>query len=96
MKDYWTLAFVWGITVWFAYTMETIWWKAVRTGRWLKGGGCYLYFPTKYQTFTVYDRDNNPFLYWTGIIGIPVIFGFLLFTCLLVTMGTLSTWQKTL
>jgi hypothetical protein len=63
---------------------------AVRTGRWLKGGGRAYYFPNKQSTFTIYDRTNNPSMYWLGVISMAIIFvGFLFFSVLL-TMGLVN------
>jgi len=56
---YFTLLYLWGCTVAIGYLCGPIWWMAVRTGRWLLANGRSYYFPSKYYTFSLYDRTSN-------------------------------------
>ncbi len=82
-----TLLYLWGCPVAIAYMCGRIWWTAVRTGRWLLGGGRSYYFPSKYYTFSLYDRTNNPFMYRLSLISVPALFLFFLAIALLVSIG---------
>jgi hypothetical protein len=70
--------------------LAPIWRTAVRTGRLLKGGGRSYYFPSKYYTFTVYDREINPIAYWSGVIGGAVMFLTFLAMSISLTVGLLD------
>jgi hypothetical protein len=67
--------------------MARIWWTALRTGRWLKGGGRSHYFPSIYYTFSVYDRRTNPVMYRLGVIVIPALFFSFLLISVALTVG---------
>jgi hypothetical protein len=56
-----------------------IWWTAVKTGRWLLSCGRSYYFPSKYYTFSVYDRTSNPRMYRLAVIRAPI------FLCVFIT-----------
>ncbi len=87
---YFLLLLLWGCTILLAYGVGRVWWMAVRTGRWLKGGGRAYYFPSKHYTFTVYDRTNNPSMYWLGVISMAILFVGFLFLSVLLTMGLVN------
>jgi hypothetical protein len=87
LAAYWLLLLDWICTVFFGWQIWTIWRTAVRTGRWLKGGGRHYYFPSKHYTFTIYDRVESPFLYWAGVTSIPIILLVLFSSSLLLTVA---------
>jgi hypothetical protein len=87
LANYWLLLSGWICTAFFGWQIGPVWRTAVRTGRWLKGGGRHYYFPSKHYTFTVYDRAENPFLYWLGVTIIPIIFLVLVFSSSLLTVA---------
>ena len=93
--QYFLLLLPWGCAILLACGVGRIWWTAVRTGRWLKGGGRAYYFPNKQCTFTIYDRTNNPILYWLGVIGMPtIVFGFFFLSVLLTVGASTSLLQS--
>ena len=61
-------------TILFGWQFWPIWRTAVRTGRWLVSSDRAYYFPSKYYTFTIYDRVERPFAYWLGVTMIPMMF----------------------
>jgi hypothetical protein len=63
-----------------------IWWTAVKTGRWLLGGGRSYYFPSKYYTFSLYDRISDPWMYGLAITVLPILLCGWLLICLLLTI----------
>jgi hypothetical protein len=63
-----------------------IWWTAVKTGRWLLGGGRSYYFPSKYYTFSLYDRTSDPWMYRLAITVLPILLCGWLLICLLLTI----------
>jgi len=56
----------------------------------VEGGGRSYYFPSKYYTFTVYDREINPIAYWSGVIGGAVMFLTFLAMSISLTVGLLD------
>ena len=89
-RDVLALLLPWACTVSLAVGLAPIWRTAVRTGRLLKGGGRSYYFPSKYYTFTVYDRVINPIAYWSGVMGGAVMFLTFLAMSISLTMGLLD------
>jgi hypothetical protein len=87
MLDVWVLLLPWAFTVLLVWGVGPVWRTAVRTGRWLKGGGRSRYFPSKHCTFTVYDREDSPIAYWGGVISIAAVFAFFLAFSVLLTIG---------
>lgn len=81
---------LWGCTIYFGYLMARIWWTAVRSGRWLLGGGRAYYFPSKYYTFSLYDRTSNAFMYRFCLISVPAFFFGLLFMSALLTIAVVD------
>ena len=68
-----------------------IWWTAVRTGRWLLADGRSHYFPSKYYTFSVYDRASSPRMFKCAVAGYPIFLAaWLLVGLFLTTMLALS------
>ena len=89
MKYHWTLFLLflpWICTALIAWQFVSVWRTAVRTGRWLVGGGRAYHFPSKHYTFTIYDRAASPFMYWLGVTSIPIIFLLFFFCSLLLTI----------
>jgi hypothetical protein len=43
-------------------------------------------------TFTIYDRAERPFLYWTGKISMPIILAVSLSLSLLLTLSLWPLW----
>jgi hypothetical protein len=81
--------------------MGRVWWTAVRTGRWLHGGGRAHYFPSKYYAFSLYDRASSPVMYRFGVIVFPMLFFGVLFLSVAATMrfvhhmpATYDHWNK--
>jgi hypothetical protein len=58
----------------------------VKTGRWLLGGGRSYYFPSKYYTFSLYDRISDPWMYGLAITVLPILLCGWLLICLLLTI----------
>jgi hypothetical protein len=87
LTGYWLLLLSWICTVFVGSQIWPIWRTAVRTGWWLKGGGPHRYFPSKRCTFTIYDRVEKPFLYWVGVISMPIILSVSLSMSLLLTLA---------
>jgi hypothetical protein len=87
MQHIWILAFYWCCTVLLVWVFWRPWSKAVRTGKWVKGRGRSINISSKHQAFTIYDRLNSPFIYWSGAIGVPVITVLLFVTSVLTTEG---------
>jgi hypothetical protein len=69
-----------------ALPLGRIWWTAVQTGRWLLRDGRGYYFPSKYYTFSIYDRTNNPGMYRLAVIGFPILLAGWLLLCILPTI----------
>jgi hypothetical protein len=76
----------WGGTIAITLLFGRVWWTALRTGRWVLGRGRSYNVPAK-PTFTLYDRTANPFTYYSGIIGVAVLFLFYLCSSVAVTIG---------
>jgi hypothetical protein len=77
---------MWFCTIGLVLIQGRIWWTAVRTGRWLLGGGRAYYFPSKYYTFSVYDRTSNPCMYRLAVTLFPIMWFSLLLCCVLLTI----------
>ena len=58
-----------------------------QNGQMAFGGGRSYYFPSKYYTFSLYDRTSNPFMYRLSLISVPALFLFFLAIALLVSIG---------
>jgi hypothetical protein len=91
MRDIWTLALPWICTFGIAWCWGRIWFTALRTGRWLVGGGRSHYFPSKYYTFGVYDRTANPFLYWHLMTSAALTFVVFLAASIMLTIGIFAS-----
>jgi hypothetical protein len=78
------------ITVLFGWQFWPIWRMALRTGRWLVSNDWTYYFPSKYYTFTIYDRVERPFAYWFGVTIIPMMFLLFLGFSLSLVVATFS------
>jgi hypothetical protein len=85
MKFFLLVLIMWICTIGVALPLGRIWWTAVQTGRWLKGDGRAYYFPSKYYTFSVYDRTNNPCIYRLAVTIFPIALFGLLLSCVLLT-----------
>ena len=90
MIVFWILLLLWGSTVWYGCVMGRIWWIAVRSGRWLLGGGRAYYFPSKYYTFSIYDRTYNAFMYRFCLVVAPMFFFGLLLMSMMLSVAAVA------
>jgi hypothetical protein len=75
-----TLA-MWISTIGLLFHCVPVWLTAVKTGRWLLSNGRSYYFPSKYYTFSIYDRVSNPRSFRLAVAILPIFFLFLLMVC---------------
>jgi hypothetical protein len=85
MKVFLFVLVMWPVTIGSALPVARVWWTAVRTGRWLLGGGRTYNSPGKHM-FSVYDRTNNPYIYRLAVTSSGMLLLYLLLQGVLLTV----------